>query len=1111
MKKFVFSILAFAVTFASITMLPLASVNAVETTSSEYEIKYDASDRVIVSLGDSYSAGEGIDNFYDYDLPISERVKSQDWLSHRSQNSWPGKLTLKDSAGNTIVMKENRDYYDHEGNHREGKWFFAAMSGAVTYDITNSTIKKFSKKENGLFSKTIKNSDEATGEISPQIDIFKQLGNKKVDYVTMTMGGNDIDFVDVVTKAAINVPFLEYASMDPNLMAYQPISKAILGSKLNDMVINVLPDTLKRLEEKYKTIAEVAGSQAHIVVAGYPKIISIDSKNPVFTKTDAEMIAEKITYFNNSLYENVRKSQKNGINISFVYVDGEDQFGNHGAYSPNGEYVYGLTLTSVWGSQEITDTPLSGKSFHPNPDGVATYARCVQSEIDRIENDKTRVWGHVVDNNNNPISEVKVTLTDDNNEVNIINISDSNGNYGIELDYKEGRHYTVKFESDGYEPLVVKEEKGGNRITINAKLKALYHISGTITDENNNLINDVTITLTDSDGNNCGTIKGNGSYSFGIKEENKTYTLTFEKEGYVTQAKTIIYVAEDRTVDVKLKREENIPDDVTVFNGHSYHVYSKFTWEEAEAYCESVGGHLVTITSQEEMNFIINELMNNTTNENCYWIGLQRNGDSWKWITGEEFSYQNWAENEPNNYENKNENYVHLFGKEYTEGNGTKIVGTWNDVTNDGASYAADFYDLSNFGYICEWDTVSSNSNRNMYAQYFTIEPIVSNYGPSIIDEYGVRLVVNDGAKIEKCAIYMEQIGETWYRTMAFVGNNITSAKYDPYVAYQGEIIYDGFNTNVINVRDLKVDKDDIWSIEGNYKKIEANLEDNNWNYLTLRSTSVVGNNVQIFDNLDKMREWLLSGKQQNGYKTVYSIPKDQIESTQNLNMVEWHPLEGLTATMMGLSTDETNIDISPDGTWTKSGNLLSRPMEIVNQSGTVLDAAGFVMNWVNNSQQITQLKVTTGKDKTIQIDYGSSFELSHSGKKTTLDQLLVDKYYNYSPSIIFSSSDKADELIRNWFGLTGDGKYSMELTFGRVYIGDFGYRLIVENNELYQVPIVHKDSSYKVYYKEKGKKAVFVLDAANILRCTRIKLPEDEKKKVLDKLSENGFEINMK
>ena len=386
------------------------------------------------------------------------------------------------------------------------------------------------------------------------------------------------------------------------------------------------------------------------------------------------------------------------------------------------------------------------------------------------------------------------------------------------------------------------------------------YVSGKVTDEKNNSLNDVNVKIVSNDNKtNINQSTNNGEYSFELHKDNKTYTLTFEKEGYVTQTKTIIDVAEDRTVNVKLKKEENIPDDATVFNGHSYHIYSNFTWEEAEAYCESVGGHLVTITSQEEMNFITNELMNNTTNENCYWIGLQRDGDSWKWVTGEEFSYQNWAANEPNNYKNKGENYVHLFGKEYTEGNGTKLVGTWNDVTNEGASYAADFYALSNFGYICEWDTVNSNSNRNMYAQYFTIEPVVSKYGSSMIDEYGARLVVNDGATIRKCAMYLKETNGVWHRTLAFVGDNITSAKYVPYVAYKGEILYDGLNSSGITVDSMSPDSSGIWNMHGYYYMQTADLQDNQGNYLTLRSTSVVGNNLQIFDDLDKMKEWLLS------------------------------------------------------------------------------------------------------------------------------------------------------------------------------------------------------------------------------------------------------------
>ena len=86
-----------------------------------------------------------------------------------------------------------------------------------------------------------------------------------------------------------------------------------------------------------------------------------------------------------------------------------------------------------------------------------------------------------------------------------------------------------------------------------------------------------------------------------------------------------------------------------------------------------------------------------------------------------------------------------------------------------------------------------------------------------------------------------------------------------------------------------------------------------------------------------------------------------------------------------------------------------------------------------------------------------------------------------------------------------------MDLEFGRAYIGDFGYRLIVEDNELYQIPLVHEDSSYKVYYKEKGKDPVFVIDAADILRHTRIKLSEEEKEKVIEKLAENGYQLDIK
>ena len=46
--------------------------------------------------------------------------------------------------------------------------------------------------------------------------------------------------------------------------------------------------------------------------------------------------------------------------------------------------------------------------------------------------------------------------------------------------------------------------------------------------------------------------------------------------------------------------------DTTSWNGHRYQIFSDFvSWEEAKARCESLGGHLAKITSQEDMQMIL--------------------------------------------------------------------------------------------------------------------------------------------------------------------------------------------------------------------------------------------------------------------------------------------------------------------------------------------------------------------------------------------------------------------------------------------------------------------------------------------------------------------------
>lgn len=122
-----------------------------------------------------------------------------------------------------------------------------------------------------------------------------------------------------------------------------------------------------------------------------------------------------------------------------------------------------------------------------------------------------------------------------------------------------------------------------------------------------------------------------------------------------------------------------------VFNGHTYAVYSEqMNWHDAQTFCEELGGHLVTITSEEEMDFILNEIM--VIGEDCM-IGFsdaETEGD-WVWVTGEDNEYTNWADGEPNN--EWEEDYAAMM-------NGS---GVWNDGHFDTEDY---------WNFICEWDFV---------------------------------------------------------------------------------------------------------------------------------------------------------------------------------------------------------------------------------------------------------------------------------------------------------------------------------------------------------------------------------------------------------------------
>jgi len=118
-------------------------------------------------------------------------------------------------------------------------------------------------------------------------------------------------------------------------------------------------------------------------------------------------------------------------------------------------------------------------------------------------------------------------------------------------------------------------------------------------------------------------------------------------------------------------------------NGHEYYyLKQESTFNQAKQIAKSLGAELLSITTQEEQEFIYNSLSEAGLESNNWWLGLtdEENEGNWKWLSQEEFSYSNWSPGEPNG--STSENYAHL------EGPNCK----WNDFPSSGTPNNSPIY-----------------------------------------------------------------------------------------------------------------------------------------------------------------------------------------------------------------------------------------------------------------------------------------------------------------------------------------------------------------------------------------------------------------------------------
>ena len=135
--------------------------------------------------------------------------------------------------------------------------------------------------------------------------------------------------------------------------------------------------------------------------------------------------------------------------------------------------------------------------------------------------------------------------------------------------------------------------------------------------------------------------------------------------------------------EAKPPAKQLIPIGAKVFLGHHYlFMPEKLSWQDAKKVCEGMDGHLVTITSKEENEFVFKL----TSKKKNTWIGCtdEQQEGTWEWVTGEKFLFKHWADGEPSNFNNAD--YGHYWDR---------YPSHWGATVD-----APD----SPLGYVCEWD-----------------------------------------------------------------------------------------------------------------------------------------------------------------------------------------------------------------------------------------------------------------------------------------------------------------------------------------------------------------------------------------------------------------------
>ncbi|WP_346027393.1 GDSL-type esterase/lipase family protein [Arthrobacter parietis] len=266
-----------------------------------------------VGLGDSYSSGFGVAPYF------------------------PG--TFEDSGPNNC-QRSDRAYAPLVAAARGLTLDFHACQGAVTKDFYGAR-------------------NDTWGE-SPQLDHL----NEETGLVTLSIGGNDAKFGDVLAECLLGMELLPFNTCYKDDKVLTPVREAM--ERLDGQTDS--PSDITPYVTLYRDIRRAAPT-ATVAAVGYPHFYPASGGDRTFLpggrcegikKVDQRWMVEKIDELNSIIETNARRS-------GFLFANPNPSFDGHELCSGGEEWIYPL---------------LSAGRIHPTVEGQQAISEAVLTELD---------------------------------------------------------------------------------------------------------------------------------------------------------------------------------------------------------------------------------------------------------------------------------------------------------------------------------------------------------------------------------------------------------------------------------------------------------------------------------------------------------------------------------------------------------------------------------------------------------------------------------------------------------------------------------------------------------------------------------------------------------